>query len=150
MLSELFGRKESTPEKPKQEPQSAATASPETPQTTPRTELQAEREKLLWRCMEVMKEKFPENMKATGRCTVYCKFPGTPHEAILTVEHDAKDESVLSLTARVLRSGTDMCMMHHIFRGTAEELDAYLADRKNMPELMASWVQLAEQIDKHD
>lgn len=100
--------------------------------------------------MEVTREKFPEHIRNKGRCFIHCDFPGTAHEAILGVERDAKDEGKLRLTARVLRGGTDMCMMHYIFCGSAEELDAYLADRKNMPELMASWVQLAEQIDKHD
>lgn len=120
----------------KQSPPAPANAVPE--------EIQKRRQMLLDKCMEVMKERFTQE----SRSMVSCDYPGTENKAMLYMEPDAANPDLRRLSTRVVRKGTDLCVMHYIYKGTAEEMAAYLSDKSHMPSLLESWQQLSDSVDK--
>lgn len=148
-LLKKFPKSSPTPkDKPVNTPQPAATTTPAKapkaqPSETPDSFI-TQKTKLLEKCMEVVRERFPEEPKYY----VTCSYPGTNNTAYLFVEPDAKDPALRRLSTRVVRKGTDLCVMHYIFKGTVEELTAYLSDSTHVPELLDSWQQLSDSVDK--
>lgn len=118
---------------------------PEEPASIPVViETEKKKQLLLDKCMDVMKERFTHE----SRSLVSCDYPGTENKAYLCMEQDAKDPTLHRLSTRVVRKGTDLCVMHFIYKGTAEEMTAYLEDKSHMPSLLESWQQLSDSVDK--
>lgn len=118
---------------------------PEEPASTPIViETEKKKQLLLDKCMDVMKERFTQE----SRSLVSCDYPGTENKAYLYMEQDMKDPTLRRLSTRVVRKGTDLCVMHFIYKGTAEEMTAYLGDKSHIPSLLESWQQLSDSADK--
>lgn len=81
---------------------------------------------------------------------LHCDYPGTNNEAYLWIVPDEVNPALRRLTTRVVRQGTDVCRMHYITKGTPEEMQAYLSDPANMPELLKSWQELSDATDHGD
>lgn len=123
----------------KEVPQSEAPAS-----APAESETEKKKQILLEKCLEVMKERFSRE----SRSMVSCDYPGTDNKAILYMESDAANPDLRRLSTRVMRKGTDLCVMHYICKGTVEEMTAYLGDKSHVPSLLESWQQLSDSVDK--
>lgn len=142
LLNWLLKRPPKKEEAPKND--TPAKQSPPAPANAVPEDIQKRRQILLDKCMEAMKDTFSQ----MSRFMVSCDYPGTENKAMLYMEPDAKDPTLRRLSTRVIRKGTDVCVMHYIFKGTAEEMTAYLADKSHMPSLLESWQQLSDSVDK--
>lgn len=134
------------PPKMKEAPKTDAPTTPSSPAPTKVVpeEIQKKRHILLDKCMEVMRDNFSHE----DRYMVSCDYPGTENKAYLCMEQNAKDPTLRRLSTRVVRKGTDLCVMHYIHKGTVEEMTAYLGDKSHMPSLLESWQQLSDSVDK--
>lgn len=107
--------------------------------------LEEQKRKLLEGCIKFsldLKE-FPGE-KAVG---VSCNYPGTENRMYLSIEPDASNPALRRLCTRGVRQGTDLCVMHYIYKGTAEEIRTYLSDASHAEELLKSWQQLSDSVD---
>ena len=75
-------------------------------------------------------------------------LPDTDNMGILLVERSARNPQEATLTARVVRNGTDYCMMHYIKTDMPEQIAAYLEDHGNAAELYESLSSLSDKIDE--
>lgn len=108
--------------------------------------LEMQKKKLLKGCVNFLLDlkEFPVE-KAIG---VSCSYPGTKNRMSLSIEPDAADPALHRLCTRSVRQGTDLCVMHYICKGTSEEIRFYLSDGSHADELLKSWQQLSDSIDK--
>ena len=105
----------------------------------------------LWPRMERMAQKMQQASQA-GDCSMFgirYILQGTKNYGCLMLENIAQDGVRWSLSVRVMRVGSDLCVMHYIKKGTSEEIQAYLRDENNMDELMDSLKELSVSVDKH-
>lgn len=108
--------------------------------------LEQKKKKLLKGCINFLLDlkEFPGE-KAIG---VSCSYPGTENRMSLSIEPDASNPALRRLCTRGVRQGTDLCVMHYIYKGTAEEIRTYLSDSSHEEELLKSWQQLSDSVDK--
>lgn len=108
--------------------------------------LEEQKRKLLEGCIKFLLDlkEFPKE-KAVG---VSCRYPGTENRMYLSIEPDASNPALHRLCTRGVRQGTDLCVMHYIYKGTAEEIRTYLSDSSHAEELLKSWQQLSDSVDK--
>lgn len=108
--------------------------------------LEIQKKKLLKGCVDYLLDlkEFPGE-KAIG---VSCSYPGTENRMSLSIEPDAANPALHRLCTRGVRQGTDLCVMHYICKGTSEEIRAYLSDGSHAEELLKSWQQLSDSVDK--
>lgn len=108
--------------------------------------LEEQKRKLLEGCIKFLLDlkEFPKE-KAVG---VSCNYPGTENRMFLSIEPDASNPALHRLCTRSVRQGTDLCVMHYIYKGTAEEIRTYLSDASHAEELLKSWQQLSDSVDR--
>lgn len=108
---------------------------------------QEQKEMLVWRLMEELRKMLLEESASCKKHYVVCPYPGTKNEAMLWVEANGQDSSYLRLSTRVVRRGTDLCVMNYMFKGALDEMSTYLANKEKIPELLASLQHLSDSID---
>lgn len=122
------------------------------PQETAEEKLSQHKRFLLDKCREYLCTLLPEQIaKPRGLpYTIRFEYPGTGNLAILGIEQDGKTPGQLHLTTRVAKKDSDLCILNYMYRGTQEELLAYLADDANAPALLDSLQQLSDKMDDRD
>jgi len=116
-------------------------------------DMQSKKELLVRRCMKYLCENLPKEMPSTGKCSplyVGFDFPGTHNKAYLCVQCDAADPSLRRLVTRIVKSGTDLCMMNYMECGTRDEIIAYLSDQTHATPLLDSLQHLSDRMDDRD
>lgn len=140
-LDRMFGKKNVHEEKP------GAPAR----QDLPKTDMNDEKTRriLIAKCLEVLKEQMDShrNERVFVPCSVSCDFPGTRNEALIRVIPDASDRELCRLTASAVREGSDLCVMNYLFKGTRQEMDAWLGDEAHVEELIRCIAHLSASVD---
>lgn len=105
--------------------------------------------RMVWIVMEHMAKKTKE-IPRTGRCEPYglrFKLDGTQNIGCLLLESSARDQTQRTLTVRVSRAGSDLCVMHFVRTAPHEEIYTYLTDPNNVSELFDSLKELSSSVD---
>ncbi|MBQ7886104.1 MAG: hypothetical protein IJ313_04330 [Clostridia bacterium] len=140
-------------QKPVPQPEQREEKSEQPAQTSPSavTARDAEHWKKIIRvAMDCVAKQMREQAAANERlakASVSMDLPGTENLGLFVVELNSRNLKHKMLSARVVRKGSDYCMMHFIKSAASEEILAYLEDGANADELYASLSELSDKID---
>lgn len=119
----------------------------------PKTGTNGEQEKkalLLGKCLEWAEKSCPLVFSEGKSKGIHGNYPGRDYQAWLILEPDGRESTVCRLKTLIQRNGSDLCIQHYIFRGTQEAMETYLSDSSNIPEMLESWQQLSDAMDRRD
>ena len=147
LLERLFAKKVEKNEEKMTAPQVPAARTQ--PQKTD-GEIEKKRRILIEKCMEVLGNqlKVHEKEQALTHCSVSCDFPGTQNKALLRVIPDAADQALCRLTVSAVRKGSDLCVMNYLYKGTRQEMLAWLSAEAHVQELIGYIAHLSESVDE--